>query len=64
MEMLRYSIDKKALPPTTQEALITLICKPDKDPQLMGSYRPISLLPVESKVFAKAIAARLETYLP
>lgn len=29
----------------------------------MGSYRPISLLPVESKIFAKAIAMRLEGFL-
>ena len=46
VDMYRYSTDNKILPPTTQEALITLICKPDKDPDLMGSYRPISLLSV------------------
>lgn len=63
MDMYRYSIDNKTLPPTTQEALITLICKPEKDPELMGSYRPISLLVVESKIFAKAMATRLEIHL-
>ena len=62
--MYQHSFDTKTLPPTIQEALITLICKPEKDPELAGSYRPISLLSVESKVYAKAIATRLEDYLP
>lgn len=60
MDMYCYS---KTLPPTTREALITIICKPEKDPELLGCYHPISLLLVESKIFAKAIATRLEKYL-
>ena len=64
IDMYQHSFNTKTLPPTIQEALITLICKPEKDPELAGSYRPISLLSVESKVYAKAIATRLEDYLP
>uniref|UniRef100_A0A3B4X6N3 Reverse transcriptase domain-containing protein n=1 Tax=Seriola lalandi dorsalis TaxID=1841481 RepID=A0A3B4X6N3_SERLL len=63
MDMYRHSINNKTLPPTAQEALIALICKPEKDPEIMASYRPISLLSVESKIFAKAIAIRLEKHL-
>ena len=63
MDMHRHSIDNKTLPPTTQEALITLIYKPETDPELMGSNRPISLLTVESKIFAKAMVTRLENHL-
>ena len=44
IDMYQHSFNTKTLPPTIQEALITLICKPEKDPELAGSYRPISLL--------------------
>lgn len=64
MEMYAYIIDKGELPPTLQEALISLICKPEKDPTLPSSYRPISLLNIDLKLIAKVIALRLDKYLP
>lgn len=42
---------------------ITMVPKPGKPPHLRSSYRPISLLPVLSKVFEKVVAARLNAYL-
>lgn len=44
-------------------AQIILIPKPGKDPIEVKSYRPISLLPVLSKVFEKLILLRMKPHL-
>lgn len=44
-------------------AEITLILKPGKEPENVKSYRPISLLPVLSKVFEKILLTRLTPLL-
>ncbi len=48
------------LPDTFSEALISLIIKKDKDPTDPGSFRPISLINVDSKIITKIPATRLE----
>lgn len=58
-----HIIDKGVLPPTLQEALISLICKPEKDHFMPSSYCPISFINVDLKCIAKAITFRLEGYL-
>lgn len=45
-------------------AAIKVILKPDKDPTLPSSYRPISLINTDIKIISKALATRLETILP
>ncbi|KAA8577775.1 hypothetical protein FQN60_005362, partial [Etheostoma spectabile] len=64
LEVYNDSLERGVLPPTLNQALISLIVKKDKDPNLCGSYRPISLLNNDVKLLAKVLARRLETCLP
>lgn len=41
------------------EAIIVVIPKPDKDPELSRSYRPISMLNVDVKILTKVLAGRI-----
>ncbi|KAM9324457.1 inter-alpha-trypsin inhibitor heavy chain H3-like [Gastrophryne carolinensis] len=52
------------LPGTALEARIVVIPKEGKDPSDCKSYRPISLLNVDIKIFAKILADRLGEFLP
>lgn len=45
-------------------AHIAVIPKPDKDPSLVSNYRPISLLNVDLKWYAKTLAIRLLPFIP
>lgn len=46
------------------ETHITLIPKPDKDPTLVTNYCPISLLNIDVKLYAKALANRILPLIP
>lgn len=61
--MYLQAIETQHLPDSFEQAIITLLLKPGKDPRLCGSYRPISLLNSDYKIFAKIIALRLEKVL-
>lgn len=52
-----------ALPPEALLAHISVIPKEGKDPAECGSYRPISLLNVDLKLFTKVLALRLQPLL-
>lgn len=58
------TFESGSLPPTMRQAVISLILKKDKPPLECGSFRPISLLNVDSKLLAKILARRLEIILP
>lgn len=53
-----------SLPPSLNEALISLIPKKGRDHTDPANFRPISLINVDSKILAKVLALRLETTLP
>ena len=52
------------LPPTFNDAVITILLKKEKDPYEPSSYRPISLENVDCKILSKVLAMRLEKVLP
>lgn len=51
-------------PDTWKNAIITVIAKEGKDPKQCSSYRPISLLNVDQKIFTSIMANRLLDILP
>lgn len=61
--MLHKAVLTGHLPASMREAIVVLISKPGKDPSLPGSYRPISLLPVDIKLLAKVLANRLSSVI-
>lgn len=63
LEVLNASFDSDSLPPSMSRAVIIVIPKPGKDPDLCSSYRPISLLNVDAKILAKVLATRLNTVI-
>lgn len=64
IDMFNESFASSSLPPTLNQASISLILKKNKDPLACSSYRPISLLNVDFKLLSKMLALRLETVLP
>lgn len=52
-------LEEHCLPPSMSVAVIVVIPKPNKDPELCASYRQISLLNVDAKIITKILANRL-----
>lgn len=44
------------MPPSMREAIIVATLKPGKPPEECTSYRPLSLLNVDAKIYAKILA--------
>lgn len=59
MELFEDMCVTGTMPPMMREAVIVAILKPDKPSVECGSYRPLSLLNVDTNIFAKILANRL-----
>ena len=63
-EVINFSLEKRELPLSFRQGVITLLQKPNKDPLLIKNYRPISLLNCDYKLLSKAVANRLSKVIP
>lgn len=58
------AVESGILPQSMREALLITLLKPGKDPLEPDSYRPLSLINVDAKIYAKLLADRLKYMLP
>ena len=63
-EVFSETLDSGLLPPTFNEALISVIHKKGRSQTNPANYRPISLINVDSKILTKILATRLEDIIP
>ena len=59
-----YNLNEGVLPPSWREATISVIPKESKDLKECGSYRPISVLNQDYKIYAAILTKRMEEVIP
>ncbi len=64
LNMINASVCRGSFSTSSNIAIISLLLKKDKPPVDCSSYRPLSLLNCEIKLYAKVLASRLERYMP
>ena len=62
-KVLRHSLRCGKLPPGMSESVVRRIPKADRDPKLITSWRPITLLNCDHKLFSHLVNRRLQGYL-
>ena len=63
-DSLQFAFENEKLSISQRRGLIKLIPKKDKDPLLVPSWRPITLLNVDYKMLTKLFSCRLAVFLP
>lgn len=63
LRIYNHILSKGVFPDSWKNAIIIPIHKAGKNPQLLSSYRPISLLSCISKVFEKILSSRLSAWI-
>ncbi len=63
VDMIQYSIKVGSFPRDVNSALISLLLKKGKDPVECSSYRPLSLLNADLKIYAKILAQQLQGHM-
>lgn len=62
-ESLNWTLSNNKIPPAWKEAAIILIPKEGKNRENCESYRPISILNVDYKIFTSIILKKIEQFL-
>lgn len=64
LDSINFAIEQGHFHKDLNTALISVIPKLDKDPSDCASYRPISLINADLKIYSRVLAHRLESVLP
>ena len=63
LRMFNHSREAGSLTNSLYQGNIALLLKKDRDPTNVSSYRPVSLLPFETKLISKILANRLNSHI-